>query len=161
MQRADFEVKSRPSETASDGRQPSHLRRSGGKSPLRLGTSQTIGQANTRGSRRPSRSNLDQQASLTPDEAQGRTSRHNVKSNKERHKASKPRPGDAAADAPAHGATAAGRHQSPPRPASSDFLFSDNGVEDYARLQMERHMRNQHSNTYTITGEQHLHYGGA
>ena len=33
------------------------------------------------------------------------------------------------------------------RPDSGDFFFSDNGGADYARLQMERHMRNQHLQT--------------
>ena len=40
IQKADFEVNSRSSVTAS--RQPSHLNRSGAKSPARLETSQTM-----------------------------------------------------------------------------------------------------------------------
>ena len=112
IQKSDFEVRSRSSVTAS--KQPSQFNRSEAKSPAHLDASQTIEDAMLKKTKN-SQGHAIRQSDIERLQREG---------NK------------VATDKSLSGAPNADR------PDSSEFLFSDNDPEHYARLQMERHIKN-------------------
>ena len=154
-QKADFEARSHASETASDGRQPSHLQRSGYKNPFRLSTRQTGGHGNTQGSALASEASPQARPPASTVLSPGMSDSKRAKTHTGHHNHNHP---DAdqnpATNGPTNQNKKAGHtrqsENSPPdahpsgRPSSSDYIFSSGAGEDYARLQMQRHMRNQH-----------------